>query len=350
MDVVDQFLQRRVQSGEREAKIFFNGGEILLRWSLVQDILAHVKSVYPHVKVEYGMNTNATLITDEIAQRLSEFGVQIHVSIDGYRELHDSSRVHHGGAPSFERVMEGIANYNRHNPDRAVTTFQGTIEAVEDFDTSRFTAMADLGFVSARLAPNVLNAAPGRGAAAATWEANVALDTQRERVELDNTYLHKILGKMNQHPTGFSPHCGGLSGNLTSLTLNIDSLQVSQMCSFVSPAALPLSDLEYDIHDSRLWAETYKYMRSRVDMLRDECSGCSVLGHCQGACVYNGLDLANKLNPEGCAYQRTMWRHAVDLSFLGHLRPSGAIVEARGREDGSDGHARSKYIALTPVP
>ena len=255
--------------------------------------------------------------------------VDVDVSVDGYKELHDSSRIYHGGAPSFDRVMQGVAHYNEHNPSHRLTAFQGTIEDIDNFDAAQFVEMANFGFSSARLAPNILDAPPTKGALAATWEAQTVLDTQGQRISLQNTYLQKVLKKMRRRPKGFSPHCNGLSGNLRFLTLNVDSLQLSQMCSFVSPASMSLSDLDYDIYNRKLWDETYSYMRERIAMLRHECAGCSVLGLCQGACVYNGLDLDNKLNPAGCSYQRTTWRHAVDVSFLGHIRPETVVEEAQ---------------------
>lgn len=271
------------------------------------------------------------MLSEDIARELSEFGVDIDVSVDGYKELHDSSRIYHGGAPSFDRVMQGVAHYNEHNPSHRLTAFQGTIEDIDNFDAAQFVEMANFGFSSARLAPNILDAPPTKGALAATWEAQAVLDTQGQKISLQNTYLQKVLKKMRRRPKGFSPHCNGLSGNLRFLTLNVDSLQLSQMCSFVSPASMSLSDLDYDIYNRKLWDETYSYMRERIAMLRHECAGCSVLGLCQGACVYNGLDLDNKLNPAGCSYQRTTWRHAVDVSFLGHIRPETVVEEAQQR-------------------
>lgn len=357
LDVVDQFMRRHVTRHQPEAEISFNGGEILLRWPLVEQVLRHVRNKYPQVKTTYGMNTNATLIDDEVAASLREFGVRVHISIDGYKDLHDSSRVHHGGAPSFDRVMRGIAAYNRHNPGTEVKTFQGTIDDVGRFELSRFEEMAALGFSAARLAPNVLDAPTGTGVTAATWEAETLLNTQQGKIPLENSYLQKVLKKMRKRPAGFSPHCGGLSGNMKSVTLNIDSLQVSQMCSFVSPASVPLSELDCDIYDPRLWSKTMDYIRGRIEVLRSHCSGCNVLGVCQGACVYNGLDLANNVNPAACEYQRSIWRHGLELSVSGHIG-QGGDSDARVSEDDSDhavsGSAKSTiggrtYIPLVPV-
>ncbi len=183
--------------------------------------------------------------------------------------------------------MRGISLYNAQAPkDRVLNSFQGTIEDVEGFDPAGFQRMAEEGFSSARLAPNLLDAPARKGVTAAKWEADLAVATQKEAISLAGTYFHKILKKMGRRPKGFAPHCNGLSGNLRFLTLNIDSMQLSQMCSFVSPASMTMSDLAYNIYSPALWEATYQYMRDRVEMLKNQCAGCSVLGMCQGACVY----------------------------------------------------------------
>jgi radical SAM protein with 4Fe4S-binding SPASM domain len=151
------------------------------------------------------------------------------------------------------------------------------------------------------------------------------------------------------------------------LTLNIDSMQLSQLCSFSSPGSIPLADAHYDIYDPVLWQAARRYIVERIDMLRKDCQGCDVLGVCQGACVNNGVTLANRLNAASCNYQRQTWRHAIDYAFDGTLRAAepgsgqetvGEGGPARPHSDGC-GHAQgagatreangSRVWALTPV-
>ena len=324
LNVVDQFIERTRRAGKDRTGIAFNGGEILLRWQTVRQILEHVEARHPDFTVEYHMNTNATLLTEDVAGMLAKYKVDISVSIDGYEELHDQSRVHHGGGKSFDKVMAGVSNYRKATKEPFVG-YQGTIENIADFDDEQFFAMAAHGFDRARLAPNLLDHKdPKRGQEAAFWESALTVESQRRDVALSSTEFSRtvMLAGDGRAASGFTPHCGGLTGTggARALVLNMDSMQLSHLCSFSSPAAVPMASVGNNIHDPAIWEATRKYITDRIEMLRTACRGCSVLGVCQGGCVYTALDVHNKLNPAGCAYQRALWRHAIDYNHSGEIR------------------------------
>ena len=89
------------------------GGEPLLRKEFF-DIME-----YAHrLGYNWGMTSNATLITKEVAHRLAECGMStISVSIDGLRDTHDKLRGLKGG---YDRAMEGIQNLIDENAFQAV--------------------------------------------------------------------------------------------------------------------------------------------------------------------------------------------------------------------------------------
>ena len=79
------------------------GGEPLLRPEFF-DILGYAHEL----GYRWGMTTNATLITGEVAHRLAEAGMRtVSVSIDGLRETHDRLRGLTGG---YDAAMRGIQN------------------------------------------------------------------------------------------------------------------------------------------------------------------------------------------------------------------------------------------------
>ena len=82
-------------------QLCITGGEPLLNRDFF-DIMG-----YAHEQgFRWGMTSNATLITPEVAQRLAEVGMStISVSIDGLRETHDELRGLPGG---YDRAMVGI--------------------------------------------------------------------------------------------------------------------------------------------------------------------------------------------------------------------------------------------------
>lgn len=79
------------------------GGEPLLRKEFF-DIVTHAKKL----GFSWGITSNGTLITKEIARKMKEAGMStIAVSLDGTKEYHDAFRRSEG---SFERTVEGLSN------------------------------------------------------------------------------------------------------------------------------------------------------------------------------------------------------------------------------------------------
>lgn len=93
----------------RELAIGFYGGEPLLEFELIKQIVAYIKEVYPEKNVRYGLTTNATLLTDEVAHFFQENDFQVVISIDGPKEIHDLQRRFANGHGSFDVVMENLS-------------------------------------------------------------------------------------------------------------------------------------------------------------------------------------------------------------------------------------------------
>ena len=71
-------------------------------------------------RIENAIQTNGILVDDEWAAFFAEHAFLVGVSIDGPRELHDRYRVDRGGAPTFDRVMKGMAALKRQGAARRV--------------------------------------------------------------------------------------------------------------------------------------------------------------------------------------------------------------------------------------
>ena len=95
--------QVKADFGTSRIQLCITGGEPLLNRDFF-DIMG-----YAHEQgFCWGMTSNATLITPEVARRLAEVGMgTISVSVDGLRETHDRLR---GLAGGYDRAMAGIQN------------------------------------------------------------------------------------------------------------------------------------------------------------------------------------------------------------------------------------------------
>lgn len=97
--------------------------------------------------VRNALQTNATLIDDSWAEFLAEHKFLVGVSIDGPRELHDRYRVDKGGAPTFDRVMRGIATLKRHEVDFNTLTVVHRHNSQNPLEVYRFLKEAGSGFM-----------------------------------------------------------------------------------------------------------------------------------------------------------------------------------------------------------
>ena len=66
------------------------------------------------MEVEYTIQTNGTLIDDELAALFKEHDYLVGISIDGPPAMHDAYRVDRGGAPTSDRVLRGLEALKRH--------------------------------------------------------------------------------------------------------------------------------------------------------------------------------------------------------------------------------------------
>lgn len=84
------------------------GGEPLLCLPLILQIRDRFSKEALHPQIV--METNATLITKEVAKRLFENHIELGISIDGNAKVHDLQRPFVGGQASLLKVEQGIKN------------------------------------------------------------------------------------------------------------------------------------------------------------------------------------------------------------------------------------------------
>ena len=97
--------------------------------------------------IHNALQTNATLIDDPWADFLARQNFLVGVSIDGPRALHDYYRVDKGNAPTFDRVMRGIARLRKHNVDFNTLTVVNRKNSQHPLEVYRFLKEIGSGFM-----------------------------------------------------------------------------------------------------------------------------------------------------------------------------------------------------------
>lgn len=119
MSVLSDILQYILDYCHKE-KIFriglqMWGGEPLLALDRIESVVDFFR--HTDVKVVIDIETNGSLVTDEIAKKLYDWGIRIGVSIDGTPEFQNRQRRRVGGKPSSELVVQGIRNLQKYYGD-----------------------------------------------------------------------------------------------------------------------------------------------------------------------------------------------------------------------------------------
>lgn len=327
----DKFLQQNYErraappagndkeKGEnKEASVFFNGGEILLQWDLVKQVVEHVEEQCGKkgIKARFEINTNLTLLTEEIAEFLHRHHFKVHISIDGYKDAHNRTRKYYNGKGSFDDIIEKLKIFRTYYGEKSMDSYQGTIEFPEEFSPEDISEMAQYGFSAARLAPNLLHVSEENARQKARIMGQfLELNTRRD-FQVTELLFTRLRDRVNRAEYRFAFNCRGLSGLPDmGIEINLSTLHLSQVCGFAKKAGLPIAELDYDIYNPKLWRHSYKFIKERMESLLSLCMDCSLVGICGGGCLMSGLDNENRLNKAACAYQQEMWEIYVKKAY-----------------------------------
>ena len=116
-ELLEQYIRQLIEAHRTPfVSIAWQGGEpTMMGVDFFRRATAYVEKYRrPGMTVEYTIQTNGTLIDDELAAFFKEHDYLVGISIDGPPAMHDAYRVDRGGAPTFERVRRGLERLQAH--------------------------------------------------------------------------------------------------------------------------------------------------------------------------------------------------------------------------------------------
>ncbi len=117
-----------------KASITFYGGEPLLEFLRIKEIVSYAEDIFEGKEILFSITTNATLLSEEVIDFLSEHNFIIMLSIDGPKKVQDSNRRFKNGQGSFDTVMKNISLLYRKNPDQMKNiTISMVIDPTQDY-------------------------------------------------------------------------------------------------------------------------------------------------------------------------------------------------------------------------
>lgn len=131
--VIEQFGHRLREYRDfhklEEFSITFHGGEPLLfgaaRLATAAKKIGDI--VGPAVKLDFSLQSNGTLLTEEVIDALESADIAVSLSLDGPREVHDRHRPAHGGASTFDATLVAVQRLTARNS----RIFSGVIAVID---------------------------------------------------------------------------------------------------------------------------------------------------------------------------------------------------------------------------
>lgn len=100
-----------------EYKIGFYGGEPLLKFSFMKDVVFHAKNICPKdAKLIFAITTNGALLNEKVADFLAENKFETFVSLDGPKNIHDRYRKDVRGDFTFDKVWNNLTDFQKRHP------------------------------------------------------------------------------------------------------------------------------------------------------------------------------------------------------------------------------------------
>ena len=277
--------------------VSIHGGEPLLRGvASIEKFVERMRDELAPVAVEISMQTNATLVTESVARRLSELDIHVGVSLDGDLEA-NSHRLDLGGKQSYDRVVRGIEQ---------LAGFPGMLQgalAVIDLrndPVSVYRTIKGLGFTSldVLLPHGTWEALPlGKGddrsayspAPYGDWLIELyrhwAADDSRIRLRMFDDILHLLLGGVYSFES-----LGLAAAQLVTIESNGDIELVDSIGFTYDGAATTGANVATHEIDDVLDHPGVVCRQIGAEALPDECRRCPVLDTCGGGLISHRWD------------------------------------------------------------
>lgn len=138
--LTEVFVREYIQSQfGREVNFTWHGGEPMIRpLSYYKKVVRWQRQYAEGKTILNCLQTNGTLLTPEWCRFLHDEGWLVGISIDGPQNMHDAYRMKRNGAPTWEKVMQGIEMLDRYEVEWNAMSVVNDITAARPLEFYRF--------------------------------------------------------------------------------------------------------------------------------------------------------------------------------------------------------------------
>jgi uncharacterized protein len=267
------------------------------------------------VHVANGLQTNGTLLDDDLARHLARFHFLLGVSLDGPESVHDRFRRSFGGAGSHAQVLRGIGVLRRHGVEFNILTLVSRANVDRPSEIYRY--LCDQGFLfhqyiecvefdpQGGLLPFAISGAQWGDFLCGIFDEWVKTDTRRVSVRLFDTVIQKMV-------EGTAGTCQAEADCRQYFVVEFNGDVYP--CDFFVERDLCLGNVTTGSWQEFGDSPVYREFGRRKSTWNEACTACEYLRFCAGDCPKNrfrtGVD-PRQLS-ELCRGWKQFYRHSLD--------------------------------------
>ncbi len=274
----------------RNLEVDFFGGEPLMNWEVVKQLVAYARSVEKArgKNFRFTLTTNGVNINDEVIEFANREMSNVVLSLDGRKEINDRTRVDYAGKGSYDRIVPNFQKLVAARGDKEYYMRGTFTHANPDFTNDVFH-MADLGFTELSMEPVVC--APGDPAELTAEDMEIvkeqyeilAKDLLRRKKEGKPITFYHYMIDLTGGPCVYKRISGCGSGTEYMAVTPWGDLYPCHQ--FVGEEKYKMGDVWNGVTNTALRDE----FRTCNAYARSECADCWAKFYCSGGCAANAM-------------------------------------------------------------
>ncbi len=269
-------------------EVDFFGGEPLMNFDVVKQLVSYARSIEKkkNKNFRFTLTTNGMLIDDDVIEFANKEMSNVVLSLDGRKEIHDSTRVDFAGNGSYDKIVPKFQKLVKAREGKNYYMRGTFTHANPDFTNDVFH-MADLGFTELSMEPVVL---PPNDPSALNesdietvknqYEILAKNMLKRQKEGAPITFYHYMLD-LTEGPCIYKRISGCGSGTEYMAVTPWGDLYPCHQ--FVGNAEYKLGDVFNGVSNTELRDK----FRACNAYSRPECNDCWAKLYCSGGCAAN---------------------------------------------------------------
>ena len=299
----------------RNLEVDFFGGEPLMNFQVVKDLVAYARSVEQErgKNFRFTLTTNGVLVDDEVIDWANRECSNVVLSLDGRKEIHDRFRVDYAGKGSWEKIVPKFQRFVEKRGGRDYY-MRGTFTHANPDFLKDIQTMLDLGFNELSMEPVVCAADDPSALTEADlavvmdqYEKLAQLMLERDREGRPFTFYHYMID-LTGGPCIYKRISGCGSGTEYMAVTPWGDLYPCHQ--FVGEERFRLGDIWQGVTNTEIQSE---FAACNV-YAHPECRDCWARLYCSGGCAANAYHATGSVTgvyEDGCKLFRKRMECAI---------------------------------------